>query len=833
MKKAFLKYISMFMSGRYRECLNYPVMLILMVLTLCLIAGYFVQDFRFDASEDTLMKEGDPDLEYFKEVNDNFDQTGFLVLTYMPKSGDLISRDRIQDLKDLENRLEQVDGVVKVDSILDAPLLKSPPVPLSEMASGYRTLLSPDVDLELAEKELTESPLFKNLLISEDGRATAMRINLEGNPELASLKDKRDRLRNLDDPSQQQENELESVESEYRQLYAQSLEERDRRLEAIRSIRDQLGGDVVAHLGGVPMIAADMINYVKRDVITFGALVIALVSIMLWVIFRRVRWVIIPLLSTGVTVFLTMGILGFLKQPVTVISSNFVSLLAIITISFSIHLIARYREIRSENPDLRQVDLVFQSMRDKLAPCVYTALTTVVAFSSLVTSDIVPVMDFGWIMSLGIMVSFFVTYSFFAGLLLLLPKGKAATTLHHEPPLTRLLSNLAIRRTGLVLMAMLVSFVAATFGISRLSLDNRFVEYFRADTEIHQGLEFIDENLGGTMPMDIIVNFEPYEEPDLDESSDFFTEQEDEYPERYWYTPDKIQYLKDFHDYLETKPAVGKIVSLSSLEQVARGFNDGKPLDAVALVAVLSAMPEDVRNQMIEPYSSPRTGMMRISTRLHESGVNYDLNRLIDDIETHATKELGFAPEDVRVTGMAVLFNGMLEHLFESQRSTLVYVILATLLMFLLLLRSPRLAIVGLIPNVLAAATALGFMGFVGIPLDVMTITIAAIIIGIGVDDAIHYLHRFQIEYEDSDCAKTAIARSHGSIGNAIYYTSITVIIGFSVLGFSSFMPTVYFGLMTALAMILALLANLAILPSLLVVAYYWKDKKRAEIAPC
>lgn len=832
MKHSFLKYCSMFMSGRYRQCLNYPIMIIFMVLVLCLVAGYFAQDFRFDASEDTLMKEGDPDLEYFKKVNDNFDQKGFLVLTYMSKSGDVITRENIQALKQLKDQLAQVDGVRSVDSILDAPLLKSPPIPVSEMASGYRTLMSPDVDLKLAEKELTQSPLFKNLLISEDGRATAMRINLEGNPELSRFKDKRNRLREVEDPSKEQQEELESVEANYRQLHVQSLEERDQRLKEIRNIRNQLDEDVVAYLGGVPMIAADMIDYVKRDVVTFGALVIALVSIMLWVIFRRVRWVIMPLLSTAVTVFLTIGILGFLKQPITVISSNFVSLLAIITISFSIHLISRYREIRSENPESRQVDLVFQTMRDKLAPCVYTALTTIVAFASLVTSDIVPVMDFGWIMSLGILVSFFVTYSFFAGLLLLLPKGKAAATLHDEPALTRLLSHLAIRRTGLILTAMLLSFVAATIGISRLSLDNRFVEYFRADTEIHQGLNFIDENLGGTMPMDIILNFEPYEEPDLDESSDFFTEQEDDYPERYWFTPDKIQYLKDFHDYLDTKPEVGKVVSLSSLEQVARSFNDGEPLDGVGLVAVLSAMPQGVRDEIIEPYSSPRTGMMRISTRLHESGVNYDLNRLINDIETYATEELGFAPDKVRVTGMAVLFNGMLEHLFESQRSTLVFVILATLIMFLLLLRSPRLAVVGLIPNVLAAAIALGFMGFMGIPLDVMTITIAAIIIGIGVDDAIHYLHRFQIEYEASDSAKTAIARSHSSIGNAIYYTSITVVIGFSVLGFSSFMPTVYFGLMTALAMILALLANLAILPSLLVVAYHWKDKKRAEIAP-
>lgn len=833
MTRIFSTYVSMFMSGRYRECLNYPIMLIAMVLALCLVATYYVQDFHFDASEDTLIQEGDPDLEYLRQINDKFDRKAFLVLTYMPKSGELITRERIEELKNLQTRLAGVEGVASVDSILDAPLLKSPEIPLSEMASGYRTLLSPDVDLELAEKELTSSPLFKNLLISQNGRATAMRINLEDDERLAQLKEKRNQLRQLEEPTREQRQELESVEAAYRDAKARNLAERDRKLEEIRTIRDNLGDDVVAHLGGVPMIASDMIDYVKRDVVTFGALVVTLVSIMLWVIFRRIRWVVMPLISTGVTVYLTMGLLGFMNQPTTVISSNFISLLAIITISFSIHLIVRYREIRAENPDLRHVDLVFQAMRDKLAPCVYTALTTIVAFSSLVTSDIVPVMDFGWIMSLGIMVSFFVTYSFFAGLLLLLPKGEAAATLYHDPALTRLLSYLSTRRSGLVLSAMLLSFVIAAFGMNRLSLDNRFVEYFHPDTEIHQGLDFIDKNLGGTMPMEVIVNFDPYEEPDLDESSDFFTEEQDDYPERYWYTPNKIQYLKQFHHFLNPKPEVGKVVSLSSLEQIARSFNDGKPLEAVELVSVLSAIPEDVRKQMIEPYSSPRTGMMRISTRLHESGESYDLNRIIKDIENHATEDLNFAPEDVQITGMAVLFNGMLEHLFESQRSTLIYVILATLAMFLLLLRSLRLAIAGLIPNILAAATALGFMGFVGIPLDVMTITIAAIIIGIGVDDAIHYLHRFQIEYGKSDCAKTAIKKTHESIGSAIYYTSMTVVIGFSVLGFSNFMPTVYFGLMTALAMVLALLANLAILPSLLVLAYHWKDKKRARIAPC
>ena len=186
------------------------------------------------------------------------------------------------------------------------------------------------------------------------------------------------------------------------------------------------------------------------------------------------------------------------------------------------------------------------------------------------------------------------------------------------------------------------------------------------------------------------------------------------------------------------------------------------------------------------------------------------------------------------MTGMATLFNGMLRHLFNSQTSTLLFVVTATLVMFLLLLRSPVLAVLGLLPNLLAAAVALGFMGFAGIPVDIMTVTIAAIIIGIGVDDAIHYLHRFQVEFTRLGNAQEAVRASHASIGNAIYYTSVTVVIGFSVLAFSNFMPTVYFGLMTALAMVLALAANLVLLPSMLVVVYRGRhhDSRTAPVIP-
>lgn len=812
-----------------KKSLIAPLSLILLLTGLCLVAAYFVQDFRFDASEDTLVAEGDPELAYYRDVSEQFGGEGFLVLTFTPTNQPLISPESIQNIQQLVAQLEEIDGVSNVDSMLEAPLLQSPHVPVSELATGFRTLLSDDVDLSLARKELTQSPLFRNLLISEDGQTTAIRIQLEPDQALAEIREQRRELRTIENPTEQQQQQLTSVEERYQKIYSQHLQDREHLISQIRAVRDNISDDVKAYLGGIPMIAADMISFVKQDVVIFGSIVIALISAMLFWLFRQLRWVLYPLASTGVTIFLTTGILGFLQQPTTVVSSNYISLLTIFSISFAIHLIVRYRELGSKHPDMRHQALVIETMKDKLAPCVYMALTTMVAFGSLVTSDIVPVMDFGWIMSIGILVSFLVTYALFAGILLLLPRAGDHARLHDEPRITHFLSGLAVNRTRLVLVLMLIVFVVAALGIGRLSMDNRFVEYFRDHTEIHKGLEFIDKNLGGTMPMDIILQFPPYEEPEEEEASFFSTGAEDSNARLYWFTPNKIQYLREMHNYLERKEAVGKIISLENLEQVAQTYNDGEPLGPVELVTAIKAMPERVYHDLIEPYASPDTGMMRITLRLHETVPDYTIEELIEDIEHHAVNELGFAAEDVRITGMAVLFNGMLQHLFDSQTSTLVFVILATLIMFMLLLRSLTLAVLGLIPNVLAAATALGLMGYLGIPLDVMTITIAAIIIGIGVDDAIHYLHRFRKEYAASHNVRTAVSQSHQSIGNAIYYTSVTVIIGFSVLVFSNFVPSVYFGLMTALAMLLALTANLTILPGLLILAYQSKDKQRTQ----
>lgn len=809
------------LARAYRYCLRPPVAILVVVLLSCGLALPYAQQFAFDASTDTLIAEQDPELAYYERVVETFGEASFLVLTYTPVDGPLLVPHHIEQLQALERDLRGLSGVADVASILDAPLLQSPPVPLTALSTDYKTLRHAAVDLELAEKELTTSPLFKELLISADGQSTVLRIDLEDNTELTDAHKRRDslRARHLD---RAPVIEAADADARYRRLAEAHKAERSAVIRAVRTVREKYTDHATLHLGGVPMVASDMIDFIKNDITMFGFAVLSLLVVALYAFFRRVRWVLIPLGATAITVWLLVGLLGFLEQPVTAISSNFVALVAIITISFTIHLIVRYMELSHNGFSDDHAELVYETMRSKLAPCIYTALTTIVAFASLLTSDIVPVVDFGWIMCIGILVSLLVTYSFFASVLLLLPKGKASTQLGKPPKLTAWFASMAVERPNRSLMAALVVAFTAAYGITQVSLDSRFIEYFRHGTEIREGMTFIDRHLGGTIPMDIVVKFAPFEpaavEVDgVDEFDDFADSGTDPFPGRYWFTPQKLKVLERLNAYLAARPEVGKSVSLTNLEQIARDFTDGEPLDHLQLIAVLSVLPEDVRQSLIDPYASPESGELRIATRIHETGPEFSRQALIDDIKRFATQELHLDEDAVRVTGVAVLFNNMINQLFDSQMSTLLFVVAAMLTMFFLLLRSLRLAVIGLIPNLLAAATILAVMGYVGSSLDMMTLMIAAIVIGIGVDDAIHYLHRFREEVARGHDVRTAVRNSHRSIGSALYFTTLTIAIGFSVLGLSNFIPTISFGLFTGLAMLLALLANLTVLPSLLI----------------
>lgn len=803
------------MLALYFKSLEYPRLMLTVVVLLCLLAASFWPRFTFEASSDTLVVEGDADLAYYREIEQRFGGEEALFLTYTPHSGALFSAQTLRDIAEIQSRLEALENVGSVFSILDAPLLDNRDDSELPEADGLRTLRSEHVDYQRARKELSSSPLYADLLVSRDASTTALRIGLRFESQLDSLREERQKLRQKGASIEPQDVDIEARYAAEKLNYAQ---QRETLIAEVRSIRDAYRDDAQLYLGGVPMIAADMIAYVKNDVLVFGVAVGLIIVIMLYLFFRRVRWVLLPLLSSALTIALLIGWLGLIRQPITVVSSNALALLAIISLSFSIHLIVRYRELLAAQPEQSHAVLVVETMRSKFAPCFYTALTTIVAFASLSSSDILPVEDFGWMMCMGIAFALLVSFTFFPALLLIFPRGKASSTLTKPLAINIWLSHCARHRSVPILLFTLGLAVVVCIGLYRVSLDNRFIDYFKDGTEIRDGMQYIDQHLGGTVPFDVIVKFDPYEAEEIDEDDPFYVEEEQEsFPEKYWFTPDKLKLLRELHLYLEDMPQTGKVISLATLDKVARKYNDGKPLDAVQLAVVLEALPPTIREQLIDPYADPISGEMRINGRIKESGALFPREQMVQQIHQFGT-DIGFADEQVKVTGMMVLFNNMLKQLFDSQTSTLAYVLFATLVMFALLVRSLTLALLGLLPNVMAAASVIAFMGYAGIPLDMMTITIAAISIGIGVDDAIHYLHRFREEYEASGDVREAIKRSHASIGRAMYFTSLTIIAGFSVLAFSNFVPTIYFGLLTALAMLFAMLANLTILPALLMV---------------
>ena len=704
-------------AGWYAALLDRPRLLLTFIVAICVLAGYYSTRFSFDASSETLVVDGDPDLAAYRLVAERFGGDEFLLLTFEPRSGDALAPANLKYLRNIVDDVKQVPGVRGVFSVLDAPLLKSPRVPLDELADGYLTLESPGADAALAFEELSSSPLFKELLISRDGRASAMRIDLEPNRRLTEVTEERERLRQLTAPSGAEAEQLAGLNEEYRALRAAFLADRAAMVATMRKLVERHSSEGLIHLGGVPMIAADMIAFVKNDMAVFGGTVVVLIMAALYAFFRRLRWVALPLLASGITILLTVGVLGFLERPATVISSNFVSLLAITTISLTIHLIVRFRELLRVDSATDMAELVRETMISKFAPCLYTSLTTMAAFGSLTASRIVPVEDFGWMMCIGIALAFLVTFTFFPAAMLLTPVGSFHSR-RRALTVTRALADLARWRHRTVLTLSAVLAVVVFFGLGRLSLDNRFVDYFAESTEIHQGMAYIDRNLGGTIPFDVVLEFPAYEAPSADDEDDFFAfdEEDDPYPQRYWFTRGKLDAVEKMQDYLEGRPEVGKVVSVSSLERLAREYTDGEPLSGVEIAGVLGLLPDEIREELIRPYASPENGELRLNARVVESGPPMDVNAIVAAIKQFAVDELGLQPEQVRVVGMLVLFNSMLQQLFDSQIDTLAYVLGATFLMFVVLLRSVLYAVLGLLPNVLAASSVLAFIGLCGYP---------------------------------------------------------------------------------------------------------------------
>ncbi len=810
-----------------------------MVFLLTLSLGWFTQYFRLDASSDTLVVEGDADLELARQTNDRYDTSNFVFISFSPESP-LFEEASLDKLRALKDELELMERVRSVDSIFSVPLLKVADVPLTELADNIKTLNDPDIDLQAARDDLSSSVAYRDVLLSADAETTALIVNFVDTTELDEVAAQRAVLRAIPEAerNQQQKNELANLEIEYRELNTTADINQHNDIAEIRSILDKYRSDVVIVMGGVPMIADDLITFVQNDLQTFGLAILLFIIVTLGYLFRKFRYIGIPLSSCAVTAVCIVGLLGLLDWPVTVISSNFISLLLIITISLNVHLIVRYRELESMDPDMSHQERIRKTLQNMVKPCAYTSLTTIVAFGSLVSSDIPPIINFGLMMVMGVAFAFLLTFLVFPALMSLMSSNKSSSGKRFVD-VTPYMAALTSRFGAAILVVAVVMFIFSVIGMNRLEVENSFIDYFHESTEIYQGMVSIDQNMGGTTPLDVIINLYPEEELTTNNNAaivneseqelpvdDFFLEEdefffEDDFSEEdeqaYWFTTDKMELILAIHNYLDELPETGKILSLGTILQVVYELNDDEPLDNLELAVLYGLIPQDYKDALITPYVSIDNDQVRFSIRVLETNPDLVRNKLLVDIREGLQQEFGLVEDQVQLTGMFVLYNNMLLSLFDSQILTLSLVLGVIFVMFIILFRSLKLAVLGILPNILAASSVLGLMGWLNIPLDMMTITIAAISVGIGVDNTIHYIHRFTVYYPQHQNYLETMKYCHSSIGQAMYFTSFTIIVGFSILVFSNFIPTIYFGLLTSLAMFIALTGALTLLPQLLI----------------
>ena len=813
--------------------LHNPKSVLVVLLSILVFFAYHTKDFKLDASADSLLLEDDADLKVFRKIHERYPSSDLLVVTYTPDK-DLFSDQALEHLKQLRGELKKVTSVDSVFTILDAPLFKSSDVPFTEMINDMPSLEKPGVDRGKAKDELLNSPIYRELIVSVDGRTTALLLGLVEDQQYNSLLQSRNELRAKQRNtglSVKETQTLERISTEYDQAHEAFNEQRHLDVAHIRNIIKPYRQHGVLYLGGVPMIADDMMTFVRNDLIVFGGGVLVFLIIVLTAIFRELRWIVLPLLSCFYTGLIMVGVLGLIGWKVTVISSNFLALMLIITISMNIHLIVRYRQLNRDHPGDDQLALVRTTMHKMVKPCLYTALTTIMGFSSLVVSEIKPVIDFGWMMSAGLAVTFVTSFLLFPTLLMVIGKTGSKPTLDSDRFfLPAYLARLTETQGNKILVLALVLTIVSVAGITRLRVENSFINYFSDDTEIYQGLKLIDEKLGGTTPLEILIKFKDdsgnlLKPEDLEGLTEEEIQMEREYLEarrtspELWFTPVKVQIIKEVHDYLDGLPEIGKVLSLASAVRVAEDYAE-KELDGMELALLYTKTPPEVKNSLIDPYVSIKDNEARIMARILDSKPDLRRKELLKTVRRDLRKKLEFEEQDVTVSGLLVLYNNMLQSLFKSQIKTIGLVMLGIAIMFLMLFRSITLAIIGILPNLLGALVVLGVMGWAKIPMDMMTITIAAITIGIAVDNGIHYIYRFREEYALTHSYVETLHICHSNIGKAVFYTTMTIIFGFSILVFSNFIPTIYFGVLTAAAMFIAFLAALTVLPKLVLL---WK----------
>jgi predicted RND superfamily exporter protein len=790
----------MFAQFYQNGVLKNPKTVFVLLIIAILSFGYYSKDFRLDASSETLLIEGDPDLAYLKEVTERYGSKDFLILTYTPNEG-MVTDSSINNLLSLKYKIQSLNWVHSVVTLLDIPLLNNSDAPLQERLESFKTLKDEGVDRDRGFKEILNSPVFRNFVISENGNTSGIIVNIKENKKLENI---------------------EILSKEEIETYKDKIKKQNHKnILEIRQVIQSYGDVGKIYLGGIPMIADDMMTFIKSDIVVFGLGVLLFIVATLWFVFRKLIWIIVPISSCLFSVVIMMGLLGILGWKVTVISSNFIALMLILTMAMNIHMSTRFLQLRKDYPAKNNFEIISLTTNKMFWPILYTVFTTVFAFLSLIFSGIKPIIDFGWMMTFGLITSFIITFTLLPTLLNFAPTKNITFKKEQDSKITNFLGHLSLNNKNSIFGVTGIVIILSLIGISKLEVENSFINYFDKNTEIYKGMKLIDEQLGGTTPLEVILKFPATENKEVSTEDDEFEDWGDEgneNDEKYWFTKDKIDKIASVHNYLDSLPQIGKVLSFSSIIDVAKQLNNNKPLGTLEMGVLYSKIPQSIKTEIIDPYLSIKDNEARISLRIIDSQENLRRNDLINKINFDLKSKIGLEESEYKLAGVLILFNNLLQSLFKSQILTLGLVMIGIFTMFIILFRNIKLSLIGVVPNFIAAFFILGIIGLLGIPLDMMTITIAAITIGIAVDNSIHYIYRFKEEFSKIKDYNKTLKKCHSTVGVAILNTSITIVFGFSILVLSKFIPTIYFGLFTGLAMLLAMISVLTLLPSLILI---------------
>ena len=815
-----------FINQLYKKFLERPKLILIALILIFSFSVYNAKNFQLDASADSLLLENDPDLNYLRSINERYSSEEFFVITYSPKKK--INEESLKELRKFVDEINNIKWVSKSISVLNAPLFESSDLPLIEKIKNIQYIVTPGIEINRALNELKNSPVYKKLIINEDATTFGIVVYIKDNKEyLSALKTNKiflDKQQN----SKLSEKDLKEFESQNK-ILEKLKKEHNKNLEfyniEIRSHISKYKNIADINLSGIPMIADDLITFVKKDITVFGSGVFIFIIITLWFIFRDIRWVVFPLLSCFLSIAIMVGMLGYLNWKVTVISSNFISLMLILTMEINIHYVERYKQLQAEFPKKKENYLAYLTTTKIFTPILYAVLTTALAFLSFIFCDIKPVIDFGWMMTLGLFISLFVSMILLPYLIIKFkPK---ATPIHQskDSKIAEIFASIAINQRGLVLIFSTIILILSIYGMTRLKVENSFINYFDKKTEIYQGMKLIDEKLGGTTPLEIILKFKDTDSKNNKSDDDFFQGSDsNEYKDSYWFTNFRVNKIVNVHQYLETLPEIGKVLSFYSVLQLGEKINDNKKLGPLEMAILYSKLPDDIKKSIVTPYVSIENNEARISLRIIDSNPNLNRKELLIKIQKDLEEKLNLNKDEFKITGILVIFNNLLQSLFDSQIKTLGITFAGIFILLLILFKSLSWSIVAAIPNFTAALFILGSLGLFNIPLDMMTITIASISVGIAIDNSIHYIYRFREEFKINKNYKKTIEICHKSVGKAIVNASLTIVFGFSILMFSNFIPSIYFGIFTGLAMLTAMTLVLTLMPQLIAIIKPFKN---------